>query len=64
MTVNVTDGIWYDISSYPTRTESSLKVRMDMEIEHTIDVYDLAFSLNLSPVCWQQQCEILIQFLV
>jgi len=50
MTLQVIEGLWYDISRNPTRTISSLKVSMTRDITHKLCVYDLATSFNRRPV--------------
>jgi len=50
MTLQITEGIWYDISRNPTRTMSSMKVSTTRNIAHKLCVYDLANSLNTRPV--------------
>jgi len=50
MTLQVTEGIWYDISRNPARTISSMKVSTTRNITHKLCVYDLAISFNRRPV--------------
>jgi len=52
MTLQVKDGIWYDISRKSTRTISSMKVSTTRDITHKLWVYDLATSFNWRPVSW------------
>jgi len=52
MTLQVIDGIWFDISRNPTRTLSSMKLSMTRDITHKLCVYDLATSFNRRPVSW------------
>jgi len=46
MTIQVIEGIWYDISRNPTRTISSMKVSTTRDITYELCVYDLATSFN------------------
>jgi len=50
MTLQVKEGIWYDISRNPTRTISSIKVSTTRDITHKLCMYDLATSFNRRPV--------------
>jgi len=50
MTLQVIQGIWYDISRNPTRTISSMKVTTTRDITHNMCMYDLATSFNRRPV--------------
>jgi len=52
MTLQVIEGIWYDISWNPTQTISSMKVSITSNISHMLCVYDLATSFNRRPVSW------------
>jgi len=59
MTLQVIDGIWYDISRNPTRTISSMKVSTTRDITHKVCMYDFATSFNRTPV---SQAAIVIAF--
>jgi len=50
MTLQVIEGIWYDISRNPTRTISSMKVGTTGDNTHKLCMYDLATSFNRRPV--------------
>jgi len=52
MTLQVIDGIWYDISRNPRKTISSKKVSTTRDITHKLCVYDLATSYNRKLVSW------------
>jgi len=49
-TLQVIEGIWYDIFRNPLGTISSMKVSTTRDITHKLCVYDLATSLNRWPV--------------
>jgi len=49
MTLQVIEGILYDISRNPTRTISSMKVSTTRDITHMLYVYDLPTSFNWRP---------------
>jgi hypothetical protein len=50
MTLQVIEGLWYDLSRNPTRTVSSIKGSTRTEITHKLFVYDVATSFNRWPV--------------
>jgi len=50
MTLQVIDGIWYNICRNPTRTISSMKVSTTRDITHKLCMYDLTTSFNGRPV--------------
>jgi len=50
MTLQVIEGIWYDITWNPTRIISRMKVSMTRDITHKLWIYDLATSFNGRPV--------------
>jgi len=50
MTLQVIEGIWYDISKNPTRTIFSMKVSTTRDNTDKLWVYDLATSFNRRPV--------------
>jgi hypothetical protein len=50
MTLQVIEGIWYDICRHLTRTISCMKVSTTRDITYKLCVYDLATSFNWWPV--------------
>ena len=50
MTLQIIEGIWYDISRNPTRTISSMKVSTTRNITHKLCENHLPTSLNRRPV--------------
>jgi len=50
MTLQVIEGIWYDMSTNPTRTIYGITVRTTKDITHKLCIYDHATSYNRRPV--------------
>jgi len=64
MTLQVIEGIWYDISSNPTRTISSVKVSMTRDITHKLCMYDHATSFSRRSVSRAATGSLAIELLV